>query len=341
MANGGAGVMEPVRVPYRSLVQRRSGAVSWTGTPKMSRAVQRDDDTGSTNTSYGPGETQASRTFYAEFQRALDFARSWEMPVRWSIPQNADRRCEMLGEQANCDPPLREVRELADLNDLDVNAAGQLVRLVGFEAEEEDLILRGWALLQQHFQLAWWVVCVIGGQQSWIKLLCLAGYVLVGQGFPSMTPVTIRAVGRSPRSIFRNCEWLGGASGSLAVGWLSGGTDLELSPPIYICVANEDWAKYLLLARQVSSPFRMCAVIYVAALLFHELLHACGIAGPDTDARDLSKCYESYRMDNSFAWALFQVYPGAAVRNCCDKYSSQGRFNNQLARGVSVRCLER
>lgn len=334
-ANGGLGVMEQVEWPGFAF-GRRCGTWTGEGRPNLARAVQRDDDTGATNTSYGPGETQASRPWIADIQRAVDAYRGWEMPEYWRIPENANRRCEMLGEEEDCDPPLREVRDVSDVDELDIVAAAQTVRLIGFDAEEEDLMLRGWALLRQHFHLAMWIVCVIGGPQSWIKVLCLAGYVLGGQGFPSMTPMTFRAVGRSPRSIFHSCDWLGGASLAMGRNWLPG----DNAAVIYICVAHRNWSRYLTLMQQ-RRPFRMCAVIRVASLIFHELLHVCLIAGPDGDEDDPSNCYESYRMDESFTWALYQIYPSAGSNACCDSHASERTFNSQLVRNVNLDCLAR
>ncbi len=67
-----------------------------------------------------------------------------------------------------------------------------------------------------------------------------------------------------------------------------------------------------------SAADRTCAVIAVAAWLFHGLTHVAQYGG--NDVRHLPYCEPSYVSQNALLWALLQRYQGATGSDCCDDW---------------------
>ena len=324
-ANGGAGVMEPVRAPYLSLVQRRSGAVSWTGAPMMSRAVQRDDDTGSTNTSYGPGETENTRSDWSRIQAALAFARDRFSFERLDTPTQNQDLCPLQSSYS----PYRNRQELEGVTELSTEAAASAIRLRGFEGTTEALFLHAWALLQNNEDLLEWSIRLVMGNDKWNdKSGDLADY-LSGSRTRFSRRLTFSLVGDSSPSVFAGCDtgisWIMGAW----VGAISAHTNPLAQPVIYVCGQHQQ----IRLAVQEfedgagRSTSAACAIIWTACLMFHELTHVLfGI--PDYFVQ---QCEQAYRMENILRWALHQRYPGAAdLETCCRNHESELFFNTAL-----------
>jgi hypothetical protein len=68
---------------------------------------------------------------------------------------------------------------------------------------------------------------------------------------------------------------------------------------------------------------RVCVIINVAAVLFHELIHFLGMAtGEGEDV--YQDCALAYTTEFNFRWALYQRYRGSLNGNCCYEQKAVG-----------------
>lgn len=325
-ANGGLGVMEHVRISPAPGSGRRRGAWIWDGDPRMSRAVQRDDDTGSSNTSYGPGELDHSRRYYAERQAGIAEMRAVTPPRRFEIPEGAATFCALDPGAEDCVGPVRDVAA-RDLEGLDLSGAVDSLDLIGFDAlEEANLMHHAWAMLRDHMDVAEWIICTISGPLTSDQRQCLRRW----SGSPSAERLTVRLVGRGRPTVFWRCESR----------WDAG---VFVGSTIYVCGTSDSWSDTMRIwtegiTRSVDA-WQVCAAIYVAALLLHELVHVCGIYGSDPRDELISECHDSYRIENSFRWAMGSLYPTSAVNSCCGRHNDEDLFNAVKINNLKLSCI--
>ncbi|MCK6524518.1 hypothetical protein L6R49_24190 [Myxococcota bacterium] len=216
----------------------------------------------------------------------------FEMPPRgeWGSPNSGD--CALKDRRDNCDAPIvgpyRSIDDL--LTDELREEVLRRVTITGETGEEEDFLIAAWALLIANVDVIDWLSCLMMSRR---RQQCLSRVV--------STRWTRNVKIRLLSEAHKFCE------AGLKFG--------ERRNNIYICrnSTSNTWESYLSLWQGgPGSQSRECGVIDLAATLLHELTHACGQDEPGPNS-----CGVSYRIENSFRWAMAFRYFGAGRHPCC------------------------
>jgi hypothetical protein len=81
---------------------------------------------------------------------------------------------------------------------------------------------------------------------------------------------------------------------------------------IVICYSSGPWQRYRRMWSSEDDEVRTCGLVDFSATLLHELTHVCGYNEPGP-----GECAESYRIENSFRWAMAQRFTAARKNPCC------------------------
>lgn len=253
------------------------------------------------------GGTRRDDDDYGDFQ--------FEVPPEdeWGSPNEDD--CAMKDRRDNCDAPMvgpyRSIDDL--LSDEMRDEVLRRVTIKGANEDEEDLLIACWALLIDNVDVVDWISCLVLG---WSKQSCLKRVI---------TDRWIRDVQITIREGDSSICGRRGSSFSAALNH------------ILICDTPGDntWEHYRAMWRDDSNPDkRTCAVVDLAATILHELVHTCrsGEPGP-------GQCGASYRIENSFRWAMTQRYVGAGKYSCCGGVPGNWRWRASDDSSGSINAL--
>lgn len=220
----------------------------------------------------------------------------------------------------------RENRTLADFNQMDLAAHFADVPLEWDEEgvpewQETDSMERGfltpatlaplqlgWALLRENLDLVRWTICRLGQPPN----DCVMGRLTRRRDYPVF-------VFENQRN--RLCR----GNASVRPGWRD---------RIHFCLTTAmppttySWALLALANAGVTDDIRLCVAIEMAAVILHEMMHACDVDPQhdsirnynpfdSTDYLTADTCTNSHMAGTHMRWALLTRYPDALNAPCC------------------------
>lgn len=162
-------------------------------------------------------------------------------------------------------------------------------RIRGTVEAEKELITAAWNLILQNMDLVKWAVCKATGDlgTTWRSGTAERAWLISRiNGSLGVTVHVVNAVG-TYMSVY----------GSSII-WVSRGGKFTHSMELWTGGTHQE---------------RLCAAVDLAATLFHELTHLAGFTYADFDDEE---CYQSYKIESAFRWALANRYPDTG---CCEK----------------------
>jgi len=99
---------------------------------------------------------------------------------------------------------------------------------------------------------------------------------------------------------------------------------------IFLCTDTCWWEVVRRLWMTGKDESRACAVIDVAAVLVHELVHL--VLDEESSTHSRSGCDKSYMAENRTRWVLGYRYRGAAASSCCNSWFEGGKGTNKTIR---------
>ncbi len=243
-----------------------------------------------------------------------------------SPPSGWTSSCDMKGTSSECDLYCGDfTRDGDDFDTMDTSDIDELVDIdSAFTPSETALLKHAWALLYENQDLVEWARCWVRGSDP-IRETCLVERI---QGEWENV------------SVVKDWDSSGGdanAETTLPFTYVGGGRiKLYVNPGRGFSNASEIWR-----ADETNSVGahigRMCASIYVAVLLLHELVHVCWALRAVGD--DPGECEVTYLIYNAFGWGLLNRYPQAAESLCCKDLAKESTFGSSDSFVLDTDCI--
>lgn len=199
----------------------------------------------------------------------------------WSCP----------GSGESCDPPHSKARKISNL------VPSSHVNVDRCDEDLAEIVQLAWAMLHTNRDLLDWASCVVFGADD---------AEIIGNFVDALWPFRIDVVSEDKLINDANGDDLCQTVGAVMLGIPVDRIEVCRVAPIV-----KEWIDVWKCGNE---PERTCVLFDVATILAHELAHVALLAGPDLFDED---CLDSYVFENTFRWALFQRYPGAAGAACC------------------------
>lgn len=209
------------------------------------------------------------------------------------IPPHAQWGSDCELSEADCPVPSARRRLGTDIQRSLVSVPQSYI---GCSESFTDVLNAAWILLNENTDLIEWVVCSVFGKSGG----CISAIASWSSFLPPNVECSSREFGFWPP-----CPEF---------------VALTIWPHITFCstkAVNEVYANAFQCGTDAD---RLCVAIDMAATLFHEFTHFCGLNTGDLAGK---ACQTSYLAENSFKWALLNRYPAALDSGCCgDNYGN-------------------
>jgi len=169
---------------------------------------------------------------------------------------------------------------------------------IGCSDSFTDVLNAAWILLNENTDLIEWVVCSVFGKSG----ACISAIASWSSFLPPNVECSSREFGFWPP-----CPKF---------------VALTIWPHITFCSTRPLNGVYSNAFECGTDADRLCVAIDMAATLFHEFTHFCGLNPGDPAG---VPCRPSYLAENTFKWALLNRYPAALDSECCG-----GSYGNPL-----------
>lgn len=217
----------------------------------------------------------------------------------------------------------------ADYGDVEEHA--QHIQIWGqYTTMERDFIEHAWSLLSENRDVVKWVMCrVTGNPKAGDEIDSKFDRDDMRLKFQMLSDDVYDV--NDEGDLYANCfgPWPNRVSYLYCVSGAGGGT-------VYICRASRSWQLRVDVWNNTNKDERLCAAITFAAEILHEMTHSVNRAAKD----DPNDCRLSYLVENSFRWALFQLYPRwATLYSCCSNIWDDTWWMSDRGAGLNDDCV--